>query len=257
MSRPKLKFFGFTRDEAQALRRQIHSEPCEVGQGETLTVSPAPEEVWVVHVAAVQAFLAASRGGSPAVPEPQETSGRPPVVLWVPQHKAPPLAFDDWSGTFAIQLEAAREADRATLARISRCVQVLMWGERVAMVPAAWFAALTGSPQRYRDRVDDLPFDAVARQHLHGCGACKEEVLTLLEQRATLRWTFLCPSVEELTAWLEAADDDPVVAAHVMDCGLCRTTGQWLAGVWEREGLIPAPHVYTRLAAVGLMAPSR
>jgi hypothetical protein len=73
-----------------------------------------------------------------------------------------------------------------------------------------------------------------------------------LQERATLRWGVLCPSVEDLTAWLEDQDEDLAVETHVARCGLCQETVQWQTGLWEQEGLLSAVHVQAKLAAVGI-----
>ena len=203
----------------------------------------------MVYVAAMTEFLRVVCAMRATAPGPSAAGHRLSAVLWVPQGKEP-VAFDRWSSTFAMQLEEAREADQATLYRMSRCPHVLTWGERVAAVPAAWFAALIGSPRLYQ--VDDLPWDVDTRQHLKSCAACQEEAYTRLQERATFRWDLLCPGVEALATWLEAESEDPTMVAHVACCGLCQETVQWQATLWVKEGLLPATHVCAKLAAVGL-----
>lgn len=77
-----------------------------------------------------------------------------------------------------------------------------------------------------------------------------------LQERAMLRWEVLCPSVAELTAWLEAHGEDRAVETHVAGCGLCQDTVQWQAGLWQQEGLLSAVHVQAKLTAVGLGLPA-
>lgn len=181
-----------------------------------------------------------------------KTSRLSKVVLWVPQGKKP-LAFEQWGERFYAQLQEESEEDCTFLRRVSRCARVLEWGERVEDIPAAWFAKSTGSPRVYP--VDELPFTEDEKLHLQECTDCREEAYDQLQRRAEMRWEMLCPSVDDLAAWLEAQEADPRLAAHLADCGLCRETVKRQAWLWEGAGLLSAEQVDAKLAAVGLVEP--
>jgi len=241
-----LKLFGFTAEEQQSLSQQAPTSRWEPGRREELGAPRPDGEVWLVRVDAAEEFLNAVFP-PPAVPRPPSP---PPAVLWVPRGQEP-LPLDDWWEGFSVQLRGASEADMAFLKKIARCGRVLAWGERVEDLPTEWFAGLTGSPRLLT--VPDLPFNEEEKAHLERCPDCREEAIERLQGRAERRWTMLCPTVEEIAAWLEEEAKKPRLEEHVRGCALCRETVKRQAFLWEGAELLTSEQVDAKLAAVGLV----
>lgn len=132
-----LKLFGCTATARQRLQQTVDMDCCVEGQLEELYEQHQDEanQVWVVYVNAANEFLDAAF-------DAESHSHLPKAVLWVPQGQQP-LPLDDWWEGFAAQLQEERPDDRTMLQRLSRCAQVLEWGERIEDIPQEWFAALT------------------------------------------------------------------------------------------------------------------
>ena len=240
----RLLFWGFTNEEQAMLVRQVNIEQWV----EADLAATAPEQVWVVAVSAAPRFLEAERQRRPA----DESSPSPPLpsaVLWVPDGEDA-CAFEEWSPRFARQLLGTSDEDRAFLERLSRCPRVLHWHDRVEAIAAHWFAALSESP-RLRP-IDELPFSEEERQHVKDCEVCAEEAYGWLQHRAQLRWTLLCPTLEEISTWLEAEEEDEDLQTHAFDCALCQETIKRQAWLCEGAGLLTAEQVETKCRAVGI-----
>ena len=81
---------------------------------------------------------------------------------------------------------------------------------------------------------------------------CAEEAYGWLQHRAQLRWTLLCPTLEEISTWLEAEEENEDLQTHAFDCALCQETIKRQAWLWEGADLLTSEQVDTKCRAVGI-----
>jgi hypothetical protein len=270
-----LKLFGLSDEERRSLQTNVRAGRCAEGQLEELAAIRPDDEVWVVGVSAAQTFTDEvfrqapdiartlvnegtatrddTRAEDAATTVAQDELQRlPRAVLWVPEGKTP-LSLDDWWEGFHAQLREDRPVDCSFLEKVAQCPQVLDWGERIEDIPAKWFDQLGESPQVLD--IDVLPFDEEAKRHLTACQVCLEEVYDRLQHRAEMRWEMFCPSVDEVSDWLESEGENAGLEKHIRKCRLCQESAKRQAWLWQGAGLASADRVRSKLTAVGLVSP--
>lgn len=173
----------------------------------------------VVHAKAVRAFqdrLASLSAGR-----------LPDAVLYLPDGVQPPQ--DAWAYFDAV----VRAGDWDSLRALAACPRQYRMAEMAEELPAAFLAGMDRPIGAYRPT--ELPLPEQVRIHLRECATCRQAFDQAVEDRQRWRRLLLCPTAEQLAAFVRGATE-PWVTEHVRACRFCqaglRALQRELATVW-------------------------
>lgn len=194
----------------------------------------------VVHSRAVEAFQAE------ALAHPLPDGRLPEAVLYLPTGSQPPA--EAWAFFDATM----QEKDWDALRRLLLCPRLYEMEEMAEELPASFLADLVRPVRQLR--AEKLPLPTEAREHLASCGVCRQAFDRAVEARLRLRRQLLCPSAEQLMAYLRG-EPDFQVAEHLRMCRLCQAEvsvlQRTLAPAWLKLTLTRlSEEIWTRLAEV-------
>lgn len=223
-----MKLYGF---EGTAAAQQLSTILPAHSGSDSLT-----KELYLVHWAAAQKFVEESAA------DPQH------AMLWLSE------AFDEPENEslinrFRTSVWPSDPDLRKTLQRFAQCERSTEWAGKVMDIPSGWFAGLQKDPADLF--VGELPFDIEETDHLIDCGACRQEVMERILQRAQTRREGMCPPSVETGRWLRGGTAS-FIESHLRSCWECRESLQRQASLYVAEGIIDALQWARKSVAAGV-----